>query len=148
MPEFTLLRSTSGFPARYRAGLRARNGKGAVGWQIPQPWVTDEKGDAVRLDDVIGGRWGVVHRPSSERDWRAAGVPGLRVLMAGSTPCADSSSTSTGLLTRWIDQQGASVAVVRPDGFVYAGAAEGQPLPPPPPASRHASRTRNDQQQP
>jgi len=22
--------------------------------------------------------------------------------------------------------------VVRPDGFVYAGAAEGQPLPPPP----------------
>jgi 3-(3-hydroxy-phenyl)propionate hydroxylase len=36
-----------------------------------------------------------------------------------------------GVLTRWLDKRGASVVVVRPDGFVYAGAAEGQPLPPP-----------------
>ncbi len=36
------------------------------------------------------------------------------------------------MLTRWLDKRGASVVVVRPDGFVFAGAAEGQPLPPPP----------------
>ena len=39
---------------------------------------------------------------------------------------------SDGSLTRWLDKKGASVVVVRPDGFVYAGANQDQPLPAPP----------------
>ena len=59
MPGFTAwLRQHRWLPdAHYRKGLLAHNGNGAVGWLIPQPWVVEEKGDAVRLDDVIGGRW-------------------------------------------------------------------------------------------
>ena len=78
VPGFTSwLRQHRWLPdARYRKGLLAHNGNGAVGWLIPQPWVVDEKGDAVRLDDVIGGRWVVVHLgpESIGRSWRAAGV--------------------------------------------------------------------------
>ena len=56
VPGFTTwLRDHRWLPdARYREGLLAHNGNRAVGWQIPQPWVIDEKGDTVRLDDIIG----------------------------------------------------------------------------------------------
>ena len=37
-----------------------------------------------------------------------------------------------GALTRWLRDKKASVVAVRPDGFVYAGAGDTQPLPPPP----------------
>jgi 3-(3-hydroxy-phenyl)propionate hydroxylase len=136
VPGFTSwLRQNRWLPdAHYRKGLLAHNGNGAVGWLIPQPWVIDEKGDVVRLDDVIGGRWVVVHLgPASDcQAWRAAGVPVVKILVPGSKPNTDSVVDADGMLTRWLDQKGASVVVVRPDGFVYAGAAEGQPLPPPP----------------
>ncbi|HME48581.1 MAG TPA: FAD-binding monooxygenase, partial [Mycobacterium sp.] len=92
--------------------------------------------DAVRLDDVIGGRWVVAHLgPASDgQAWRAAGVPVVKILVPGSKPNTDSVVDADGMLTRWLDQKGASMVVVRPDGFVYAAAAEGQPLPPPPTA--------------
>ena len=46
VPYFlTWLRDHRWIPdARYRDGLVAKNGNGAVGWLIPQPWVIDEKG--------------------------------------------------------------------------------------------------------
>lgn len=136
VPGFTSwLRQHRWLPdARYHKGLLAHNGNGAVGWLIPQPWVVEEKGDAVRLDDVLGGRWVVLHLgPEAGWDaWRETGVPVLKVLVPGSVPKADSVVDADGVLTRWLDKRGASVVVVRPDGFVYAGAAEGQPLPPPP----------------
>ena len=88
----------------------------------------------MRLDDVIGGRWVVLHLgPESDfQQWRAAGVPVVKILVPGSVSSADSVVDADGVLTRWLDKRGASVVVVRPDGFVYAGAAEGQPLLPPP----------------
>ena len=43
--------------ARYGDGFLAHIGNGATGWLFPQPWVVDEKGDTVRLDDLFGGRW-------------------------------------------------------------------------------------------
>ena len=57
----------------------------------------------------------------------------MKILVPGSVPRADCVVDADGVLTRWLDKRGAAVVVVRPDGFVYAGAAEGQPLPPPPP---------------
>jgi len=136
VPYFlTWLRDHRWIPdAHYQEGLLARNGNGAVGWLIPQPRVLDQKGDSVRLDDVIGNRWTVLQtgRASEHPDWRAAGVPFLEVTQAGSTPRADSIVDSEGTLNAWLTTKGASAVVVRPDGFVYAGAADGQPLPPPP----------------
>lgn len=136
VPGFTSwLRQHRWLPdARYHKGLLAHNGNGSVGCLIPQPWVVDEKGDAVRFDDVIGGQWAVLHLgPAPALDsWRAAGVPIVKILVPGSKPSADSVVDADGVLTRWLDNKSASAVVVRPDGFVYAGAAEGRPLPPPP----------------
>lgn len=136
VPAFTAwLRDHRWLPdARYREGLLAHNGNHAVGWQIPQPWIIDEKGETVRLDDVIGRRWVVLHTgPSSDwPDWRAVGVPIMRLTPPGSVPRADCIIDCNESLTSWLDKKGASVVVVRPDGFVYAGAAGSQPLPLPP----------------
>jgi 3-(3-hydroxy-phenyl)propionate hydroxylase len=108
--------------ARYREGFFAADGHRAVGWQIPQPWVTDHDGARVRLDDVLGGRWAILHigaPPSGARAWTELGVPTIRV--------------SEPELIRWLRRRKAVAAVLRPDGFVYAAAGSGQPLPPPPP---------------
>ena len=60
------------------------------------------------------------------------GVPTLKITPPHSVPSADCIVDSDGSLTRWLEKKGASVVVVRPDGFVYAGAKQDQPLPPPP----------------
>ena len=136
VPGFTAwLRQHRWIPdAHYRKGLLAHNGNGAVGWLIPQPWVVDEKGDSMRLDDVVGGRWTVLHTgPATDFSaWRTAGVPTLKVMPPHSVPSADCIIDSDGSLTRWLEKKGATVVVVRPDGFVYAAAKQDQPLPPPP----------------
>ena len=120
--------------ARYTDGLVAKSGNGAEGWLIPQPWVIDEKNDTVRLDDLVGGRWTVLHvgPPPDVRAWRSAGVPTLRVTQPGTTSAPDSVVDSDGSLTRWLAKKGAAAVAVRPDGFVYAGASVQEPLPPPP----------------
>lgn len=136
IPGFTSwLRNHRWLPdARYRAGLLARNGNPATGWLIPQPWVIDEKGDHVRFDDVIGGRWTVLYTglERSWPQWQSAGVPEIRVLPPGSTPGADRIVDHDGKLITWLRRKKATVVAVRPDGFVYAAGAHGQPLPPPP----------------
>ena len=88
----------------------------------------------MRLDDVVGGRWTVLHTgPATDFwAWRTVGVPALKVTPPHSVPSADCIVDSDGSLTRWLQKKGASVVVVRPDGFVYAGANQDQPLPPPP----------------
>jgi 3-(3-hydroxy-phenyl)propionate hydroxylase len=107
--------------ARYREGFFAASSHPAVGWQIPQPWVTDTDGARVRLDDLLGGKWAIVHigpPPAGSQAWTNAGVPTIRV--------------SEPELIRWLRQKNAIAAALRPDGFIYAAAGSGQPLPPPP----------------
>lgn len=137
VPYFaTWLREHRWLPdARYRNGLLAPNGNPAVGWLLPQPWVIDEKSDRVRLDDVIGGRWAVLHTGSVSRwqTWSSAGVPVIGIAPAGSAAAADRIVDHDGALTRWLAKKKASVVAVRPDGFVYAAAGGDQALPPPPP---------------
>ncbi|OYN82339.1 bifunctional 3-(3-hydroxy-phenyl)propionate/3-hydroxycinnamic acid hydroxylase [Mycolicibacterium sphagni] len=135
-PAFTSwLRNNRWLPdARYRTGLLAQNGNPATGWLIPQPWVLDEKGDHVRLDDVVGGRWVVLHTGLEQpfQAWRSAGISALRVAPCGGTPGADRIVDRDGKLTAWLESKKAAVVAVRPDGFVYAACSNGQPLPPPP----------------
>lgn len=135
VPHFaTWLRNHRWLPdARYHAGLLARNGNDAVGWLIPQPWVIDETGEQVRLDDIIGGRLTILHtgRGASWQAWRSAGVPVIRIAAPGSAPAAETVVDRNGTLIGWLAQKKATVVAVRPDGFVY-GAGGDQPLPSPP----------------
>jgi 3-(3-hydroxy-phenyl)propionate hydroxylase len=107
--------------ARYADGFFADGGHRAVGWQIPQPWVTDGNGAKVRLDDRLAGQWTVLHAgeaPAGAQAWTAVGVPTLRI--------------DEPALVDWLRRRKAGAVVLRPDGFVYAAAKSGRPLPPPP----------------
>ncbi len=121
-------------PARYSSGLLACNGNPAAGWLIPQPWVIDETGKRVRLDDVVGGTWTVLHTGTdgAASTWRSAGVPILQIAAPGSAPGAGRIVDRDGTLLRWLEDKRTSIIALRPDGFVYAGGAPDQPLPPPP----------------
>lgn len=116
--------------ARYRAGFFCTARHRAVGWQIPQPWVTGADGAKVRFDDVLGGQWAIVHiseRPSGADAW---GVPTISVVEP--------------TLLRWLHRKKAAAAVLRPDGFIYAAAGSGQPLPPPPSGYALSTTTRTE----
>jgi 3-(3-hydroxy-phenyl)propionate hydroxylase len=107
--------------ARYADGFLAAVRHRAVGWQIPQPWVTDANGVPVRLDDVLGGRWAVLHvgpPPTGARGWEQLGIPAIPVVEP--------------TLVDWLRRKKAAAVVLRPDGFIYAAAGSGRPLPPPP----------------
>jgi 3-(3-hydroxy-phenyl)propionate hydroxylase len=119
--------------AHYRAGFLADATRPAVGWQLPQPWVTDATGATLRLDDVLGGGWAVVHfgtKPTGADRWERLGAVSLAV--TGREPAAGAIRDDDGTLTRWLRRKKAASVVVRPDGFVYAAAASGCPLPAPP----------------
>lgn len=120
--------------ARYSDGFLA-TGHRAVGWQIPQPWVIDAKGATVRLDDVIGRQWTLLYTgeaPSGSAAWTELGVPALRLCGPEARAQDDAIRDSGGTLLHWLQRNKASAVIVRPDGFVYAAAESGQPLPLPP----------------
>ena len=118
----SLLQKLTWIPdARYGEGFFADGNHDAVGWQIPQPWVTDANGDKVRLDDVVNGRWAVLHTgslPAGTHAWAGLGVPTIQVTEPA--------------LVRWLRRKKATAVVLRPDGFIYAATQSGQPLPVPP----------------
>jgi 3-(3-hydroxy-phenyl)propionate hydroxylase len=106
--------------ARYETGYFAGRHR-AVGWQIPQPWVTDTNGTTVRLDDLLGGQWAILYTatpPCGAHAWTELGVPTIRI--------------SEPTLIRWLRRKKAAAVVVRPDGFIYTATRSAQPLPPPP----------------
>jgi 3-(3-hydroxy-phenyl)propionate hydroxylase len=117
-------------PARYRHGFFSTVRHRAVGWQIPQPWVTGADGARVRFDDVVGGQWSIIHIGAPPRGAEAWGVPTI--------PVAD------GSLARWMQRKKAAAAVLRPDGFIYAAAGSGQPLPPPPMGCAFSTMSRSE----
>ncbi len=120
--------------ARYPSGFFATNA-GAVGWQLPQPWVTGATGERLRLDDVIGGRWAVLHfgaAPAGADQWERLGALSVAVTGRGCQPPAGTVCDDDGALTRWLRGKKAAAVVVRPDGFIFAAAASGCPLPAPP----------------
>ena len=120
-------------PAHYPDGCFAPHAHAAVGWQLPQPWVTDAAGRKVRLDDVPGGGWAILHvgaAPVGADQWVRRGAVSLAV--TNGAPAAAAIRDDDGTLTRWLQSKKAAAVVVRPDGFVFAAAASGHPLPAPP----------------
>jgi 3-(3-hydroxy-phenyl)propionate hydroxylase len=121
--------------AHYDEGFFAPGGHGAVGWQIPQPWVIDAKGATMRLDDLLDGRWAVLHTgalPAGVQEWAELGVPVIRLAGPHDVHVADDVRDSGGVLTDWLLKKKATALVVRPDGFVYAATNSGEPSPAPP----------------
>jgi 3-(3-hydroxy-phenyl)propionate hydroxylase len=120
--------------ARYRQGFFAGDQR-AVGWQIPQPWVIDTQGATVRLDDILGGRWSILHTgapPPGAQAWSEIGVRVTRLAGTQDGPHRDAIRDVDGTLSRWLRRKKAAAVVLRPDGFIYAAAESGQPLAPPP----------------
>jgi 3-(3-hydroxy-phenyl)propionate hydroxylase len=121
--------------AHYKEGFFADGGHGAVGWQIPQPWVIDTNSAEVRLDDVLSGRWTILHTgtpPTGTPAWAALGVSAIRLTGPQDGVQRDTIRDKDGTLIRWLQRKKAAAVVLRPDGFIYAAAESGQPLPSPP----------------
>jgi 3-(3-hydroxy-phenyl)propionate hydroxylase len=135
IPGFTSwLRNHRWLPdARYRSGFIVHTGA-ATGWLFPQPWVIDEHGDHVRLDDAIGGAWVVLHtgHRDSLRPWASVNVPIIEIAPRGGAPRPGRIVDHDDKLTSWLADKNASAVIIRPDGFVYAGGNAHRPLPPPP----------------
>jgi 3-(3-hydroxy-phenyl)propionate hydroxylase len=103
--------------ARYREGFFAAGRHRAVGWQLPQPRVLD----GVRLDDVLGGQWAILHTgalAAGTQAWMELDVAAIRITEPA--------------LVGWLHRKNAATVVLRPDGFIYAAAGSGSALPPPP----------------
>ncbi|WP_231117925.1 bifunctional 3-(3-hydroxy-phenyl)propionate/3-hydroxycinnamic acid hydroxylase [Mycobacterium colombiense] len=116
-------------------------GHTAAGWQTPQPWVTDGKDVTVRLDDVIGGQWAVLHvgpAPLGTTAWTNLGARAYYLTGPDQPARAESLRDTECTLLRWLGRMNAAAVVVRPDGFVYAASAAGATLPAPPAALRAA----------
>ncbi|SIR64846.1 bifunctional 3-(3-hydroxy-phenyl)propionate/3-hydroxycinnamic acid hydroxylase [Williamsia sterculiae] len=119
--------------AHYEAGLLAPDEHRARGWQLPQPIVATGDGDEQLLDDVLAGRWCVLAVTGVEHEqWAEAGVPTIRVVPRGARPTKEAVVDISGELTAWLTDRAVGAAVIRPDGFIYAAAEAGRPLPTPP----------------
>ncbi|ULR53369.1 hypothetical protein L3078_31105 [Streptomyces deccanensis] len=96
--------------------------------------MTGPDGTRVRLDDLLGGRWLVLHAGAARPQpaWERAGVPSLVVTPAGSAPAEGTVVDSDGVLRAWLARHRATSVALRPDAYVYAAAATGRRLPPPP----------------
>lgn len=120
--------------AHYPNGFQSSARNSAIGWQIPQPWVLDEKGNRERLDDVLGNQWTVIYTGTARPwgRWASAGVPVVRLKAVGSPTCPDTIVDTEGLLLSWMNKKRVTAIAIRPDGFVYAAAGDDAILPPPP----------------
>ncbi len=129
--------------AHYAEGLQARPRTKASGHQIPQPWVTAADGNRVRLDDVLGGRWLLLHSgpPAPQPAWNRVDVPSVTVLPAGSRPAEGAVVDSDGVLLPWLAAHRVATLALRPDAYVYAAAPADAQLPPPPAGFAPAPRT-------
>ncbi|MGW7403024.1 bifunctional 3-(3-hydroxy-phenyl)propionate/3-hydroxycinnamic acid hydroxylase [Streptomyces sp. NPDC054833] len=129
------LQESSWIPvAQYAQGLQARQRTKASGHQIPQPRVTGPDGNRVRLDDVLGGRWLLLHGgfAVAQPAWERLGVDVLTVTPVGSRPAEGTVVDSDGVLLPWMNERRVTTLALRPDAYVYAAASTGAQLPPPP----------------
>jgi 3-(3-hydroxy-phenyl)propionate hydroxylase len=133
------LRSGRWMPeTRYADGLLTSSPErtGPVGAAVPQPWVQAADGRRVRLDDVLGSGWAVLHnRPADDvaglERWRESGATCLELLPAATPPRPGAVVDVEAILRPWLRSAGAGSVVVRPDGIVYAASPAAVALPVP-----------------
>ncbi|GAA3970937.1 bifunctional 3-(3-hydroxy-phenyl)propionate/3-hydroxycinnamic acid hydroxylase [Actinomadura viridis] len=137
VPLFTrFLQDTAWIPAaRHTTGLLAGPRAPAAGRMLPQPWVTGPDGARVRLDDALGQRWLLLHAGTvtAQPSWTRQGVPSVTLRPAGAPAAENTVVDADRVLVAWMARHRAGTVALRPDGYVYAAAPPGAPLPPPPP---------------
>ncbi|MGC1211584.1 MAG: hypothetical protein WA890_10030, partial [Micromonospora sp.] len=119
----------------YRKGLLDHaGGNRAVGKQLPQPWIRTDGGDRARLDDVLAGRWTLLHTGPARPwpAWAAGGIRCLQVAPVGSAPAPRMIVDDEDVLIPWMRRHRATVLALRPDVVVYAAATGDADLPRPP----------------
>jgi len=133
-PVGAYMRELKWFPkAHYAKGFLAPSPNKAVGHLPPQPWVFDESGVRVRLDDALGSRWVVLRIGAAQDDlWARTGVPTVRLQAAGGPTVPGTITDIDGSLIGWMTAMGATALAIRPDGYVYAAAAGAETLSAPP----------------
>lgn len=126
----SFLRDADWMPdTRYASGLLAPRTRGSgVGETIPQPWVQDETGARIRMDDALGQGWAVLHDGTIELGQWRTGARCLQVLPAATPWRAGAVVDVDAVLRPWMGDRGAHAVVVRPDGIVYATLVD-RPLP-------------------
>jgi 3-(3-hydroxy-phenyl)propionate hydroxylase len=118
-----------GGPLSALAGGEANPPEGKL---FPQPLVEDEKGRRVLLDDVLGPGFAVLGMsvdpgrflPAKDPLFGDLDARFLRVLPAGAARMTDPSDIIDveGKLAAWFKEHDASIAVLRPDHFVFGAA--------------------------
>ncbi|HET7103911.1 MAG TPA: bifunctional 3-(3-hydroxy-phenyl)propionate/3-hydroxycinnamic acid hydroxylase [Terracidiphilus sp.] len=83
---------------------------------FPQPWVFTVDG-VKRLDDLSGPGWSLVVDGRYSAGSTALHAPGIATLVIGGSGLQE----KDGVLARWFDTHGCSLALVRPDHYVYCG---------------------------
>jgi 3-(3-hydroxy-phenyl)propionate hydroxylase len=122
------------------SGLLFRDAVGVLnssaGKLFPQPWVHGAGIGRVRLDDLVRGEFYVVATNDVLAASAALLLAEFKYLDDGKSICLVDGQDGAGrveagviaigeelgLARRWLDEQGAVAAVVRPDGFVYGAA--------------------------
>jgi 3-(3-hydroxy-phenyl)propionate hydroxylase len=95
-----------------------------AGSLFPQPWLW-LNGIKQRMDDVVGTKWRLItiSKEFSQADPRLVNKIGIRTLSLN-----DALVESDDLLANWLNQHAAIAAIIRPDNYVYATAANQQCL--------------------
>lgn len=118
-------------------GLLARQGGSGTGTLFPQPCVEGPAGPTL-LDELAGTGWCIV--TDLRVDELPLGLPDL-VASLGTLICLAPDEQGftgapghfrtrelDGVLARWFERHGCRAAIVRPDHYVYGGAADGAEL--------------------
>lgn len=107
---------------RYPKGFLGSGGS-AVGFKVPQPWVLDEDGSRIRLDDALAKEgksgWSLLRIAGSPK-WSEFDPRTLELLPAASAPRAGALVDAEGVLVPWIRKHHAAQLLLRPDHVVYA----------------------------
>lgn len=110
----------------------------ASGTLFPQPWVMTGNG-AVRLDEIAGAGWRLVHNASTQLSRRIcdqAETMGIRLLSVTSNDNKPASPMAgpvalierDGVMARWFATNNCHFALVRPDHYVFGAATNEQSL--------------------
>ena len=105
---------------RLEAGALGEPDSTARGTLFPQPWIQSD-GRKVRMDEVVGFGWLLVRLDTAPTDLST--LPGLRACSLAELREAD------GVLAAWFDRHRCVAALVRPDHYVFATAADAAEVP-------------------
>ena len=105
-------------------GLRNADAHAANGTLFPQPWLWRE-GAELRMDTAVGGGWRLIFAANASLPVAAERLPLAATVLHLGTPAL---TETDGVLAAWFTRYACTVALVRPDHYVYGVARDGREL--------------------